>query len=119
MPRCRPSSASTRTCRRSIVRKVEHLKEALSDTATQLEAGEIIRSLIDRIELTPEGDALAIKLYGDLAQIIAFSETSTGQQKGPVSAEAGPILSVVAGTRNCLDLLLSAGISQGKMPITL
>jgi site-specific DNA recombinase len=78
-------------------RKVEHLQEALSDAATQLEAGEIIRSLIDRIELTPEGDTLAIKLYGDLAQIIAFSETATGKQKGPVSGEAGPILSVVAG----------------------
>jgi len=83
-------------------RKVEQLQEALSEPATQVEAGEIIRSLIDRIELTPAGDALAIKLYGDLAQIIAFSETSAGQQKGPVSAEAGPILSVVAGTRNQL-----------------
>jgi len=30
-----------------------------------------------------------IKLYGDLAQIIAFSETATGKQKDPVSAEAG------------------------------
>jgi site-specific DNA recombinase len=81
-------------------RKVEHLQEALSDAAPQLEAGEIIRSLIDRIELTPEGDTLAIKPYGDLAQIIAFSETSAGQQKGPDSAEAGPILSLVTGTRN-------------------
>src|SRR5260370_24737600 len=78
-------------------RKVEHLQEALSDAATELEADEIIRSLIDRIELTPEGDMLAIKLYGDLAQIIAFSETSAGQQKGPISDEMGPILSVVAG----------------------
>src|SRR5260221_13062565 len=78
-------------------RKVEQLQEALSEPATQVEAGEIIRSLIDRIELTPEGDALAIKLYGDLAQIIAFSETSAGHQKGPVSDEMGPILSVVAG----------------------
>ena len=78
-------------------RKVEHLQEALSEAATQVEAGAIIRSLIDRIELTPEGDTLAIKLYGDLAQIIAFSETATGKQKDPVSGEAGPILSVVAG----------------------
>jgi len=76
-------------------RKVEHLQEALSDATTQLEAGEIIRSLINRIELTPDGDTLAIKLYGDLAQIIAFSETSADKQKGP--GEAGPILSVVAG----------------------
>jgi hypothetical protein len=45
----------------------------------------------------PEGDTLAIKLYGSLAQIIPVSETSTGKQKGAVSDEAGPILSVVAG----------------------
>jgi hypothetical protein len=45
----------------------------------------------------PTGDTLAIKLYGDLAQIIAFSETGNGKQKGPVSAEAGPILSWLRG----------------------
>ncbi len=59
-------------------RKVERLQEALSEAATQAEASEIIRSLIDRIELTPAGETLAVKLYGDLAQIIAFSETATG-----------------------------------------
>ncbi len=78
---------------------------------------EIIRSLIDRIELTPDGDTLAIKLYGDLAQIIAFSETSADKQKGPVSGEAGPILSVVAGSRNCLDLLLVADTLPPLSPI--
>jgi site-specific DNA recombinase len=62
-------------------RKVEHLQEALSEPATQVEAGEIIRSLIDRIELTPAGDTLTIRLYGDLAQIVAFSEA--GKQKDP------------------------------------
>jgi hypothetical protein len=66
-------------------RKVEYLQEALSEAATQVEAGEIIRSLIDRIELTPAGDTLAIKLYGDLARIIAFSETATGN---PIPAHA-------------------------------
>jgi site-specific DNA recombinase len=76
-------------------RKVEQLQEALSQPATQVEAGEIIHSLIDRIELTPAGGTLAIKLYGDLAQIIAFSEN--GKQNDPVSCEAGPLLSVVAG----------------------
>lgn len=40
-------------------RKVERLREALSEPATQVEAGEIIRSLIDRIELTSEDETLA------------------------------------------------------------
>src|SRR5260221_7986318 len=78
-------------------RKVEQLQEALGQPATQVEAGEIIRSLIDRIELTPAGGTLAIKLYGDLAQIIAFSESGNAKSKGPVSYETGPLLSVVAG----------------------
>jgi len=68
-------------------RKVEQLEEALTEPATQVEAGEIIRSLIDRIELTPTDDTLAIKLYGDLAQIIAFSEA--GKQKDPPRARRG------------------------------
>jgi site-specific DNA recombinase len=75
-------------------RKIEQLQEALTPPATQVEAGEIIRSLIGRIELTPAGGTLAVKLYGDPAQIMAFSETD--KQKDPVSREAGPILSVVA-----------------------
>jgi hypothetical protein len=45
------------------------------------------------IELTPAGDTLAIKLYGDLAQIIALSERRAGEQKGPVSDEVGQLLS--------------------------
>jgi len=57
------------------------LQEALNEPATQIEAGEIIRCLTDRIELSPAGDTLAIKLYGDLAQIIAFSETPTRKQR--------------------------------------
>ena len=44
-------------------------------------------------------DTLAIELYRDLAQIIAFSDASTGKQNGPVSDEAGSLVSVVAGTR--------------------
>jgi site-specific DNA recombinase len=96
-------------------RKVEQLQEALGQPATQVEAGEIIRSLIDRIELTPAG-TLAIKLYGDLAQIIAFSETRADKRNGPVSSEAGPVLSVVAGTRNCLELLLLADSLSSVLP---
>jgi hypothetical protein len=38
-------------------KKVENLAAALSEPSAAAEAGEIIRSLIDRIVLTPVGDA--------------------------------------------------------------
>ena len=83
-------------------RKVEQLQVALSEPQTRVAAGEIIRSLIARIVLTPVGGTLEIKLYGDLAEIVTVSQGTGRQQNGPVSGEAGPLLSVVAGTRNHL-----------------
>ena len=83
-------------------RKVEQLQVALSEPETRVAAGEIIRSLIARIVLTPVGETLEIKLYGDLAEIVTVSQGTGRQQNGPVSGEAGPLLSVVAGTRNHL-----------------
>jgi hypothetical protein len=88
--------------------KVEKLVEALNDPAVAVEAGEIIRSLITRIVLTPEDDGLKVELFGDLAVMAGFAQAPDGQRKnaGPLGGPA--ILSVVAGTRNCLYLLLIA-----------
>jgi hypothetical protein len=44
------------------------------------------------------GITLAIELYGDVAQIIAFSEAGAVKQEGTVSDEVRPILSLVART---------------------
>jgi hypothetical protein len=78
-------------------RKVEKLEQALAAPDTQTEAGEVLRSLIDRIELTPGGDQMQLKLCGDLATIIAFTDPQN--DRGP-AREARPRLSVVAGERN-------------------
>jgi DNA invertase Pin-like site-specific DNA recombinase len=82
--------------------KVERLAEALGAHDTRVEAGEAIRSLISRVVLTPVEGQLEVRLYGDLAEIVAFSERGERKEKGPASGEAGPLLSVVAGTCNHL-----------------
>jgi hypothetical protein len=63
---------------------------------------------IDEIRLVPENGRLEIELAGDLAGILAL----TADSKKPASFGGGlqPV-TLVAGTRNCLDLLLSADSS--------
>jgi site-specific DNA recombinase len=92
--------------------KVERLAEALNAPSTAAEAGEIIRGLIDRIVLTSLEGVLQAELFGDLAAIMAMAEAPARANKrpGPPAEEPG-LLSVVAGARNCLDLLLSASIN--------
>jgi hypothetical protein len=52
--------------------------------------------------LTPVDGQLQVRLYGDLAEIVAFSGRGERKEKGPASGEAGPLLSMVAGRRNHL-----------------
>ena len=101
--------------------KVAELQTALDQPDIRVEAMEVLRTLIERIVLTPDETApngLAIELFGDLATILNLA-ASTGRMPGKSAAlgakknprEAGAsegLLSVVAGARNRLDLLLSA-----------
>jgi hypothetical protein len=82
--------------------KVEKLAEALSEPATAAEAADILRSLIERIVLTPKGDALYAELYGDFATIAAMAEGPVLKNRDPGSMAEPGLLSVVAGTRNQL-----------------
>jgi len=43
----------------------------------RLEAAELLRTLVERIVLTPEAGTLAITLRGDLAGILALAEHKT------------------------------------------
>ena len=52
--------------------------------------------------LTPAGDRLDVKLYGDLAEIVALSEGVTTNVNGAIPGGMAPLLSVIAGTRNHL-----------------
>jgi site-specific DNA recombinase len=77
--------------------KVEKLAEALNESATTAEASEIMRTLIDRIVLTPMGTELRAELYGDFASIAAMAEGAPFASKNPGSIMEPGLLSVVAG----------------------
>jgi len=83
--------------------KVAELEVALNDDSIKAEAGEILRSLIDRVVLTPAAgapDGIEAQLHGDLAAILALSNNQGRKQKLPAKGKAGSQLSVVAGGRN-------------------
>ncbi|MCK5276245.1 MAG: hypothetical protein KAR37_16440 [Alphaproteobacteria bacterium] len=50
--------------------KIETLADALEARDTQAEAFEIIRSLVDKVILTPVDEELCIDLHGQLAGIL-------------------------------------------------
>ncbi len=79
--------------------KIQQLEQALNDPTIRAEAADVLRSLIDRIELRPggEGQSIAATLHGDLAQILALGADSGRKQKLPKAAASGSQLSLVAG----------------------
>ena len=100
--------------------QIADLRPALSEDRRRREATEIVRKLVDRIELSPvvRGGrrTLSVNLYGRLAGIL----TMATKAKAPLDESDASVLvtKLVAGARNCLDLLLSASIdttgSQGQ-----
>jgi site-specific DNA recombinase len=95
--------------------KVADLQAALEQPDIRLEAMDVLRTLIERIVLTPDEHApngLAVELFGDLATILNLAASAAptpakaagGQtSKNPRDAGVfGSTLSVVAGARNHL-----------------
>ena len=92
--------------------KVAELEISLAAPSIQAEAGEILRSLIERVVLTPDATAengLAAELHGDLATILELAAASGIPKEGrsknrysndrlPRTGVLGSQLSVVAGT---------------------
>jgi site-specific DNA recombinase len=96
-------------------RNMANLRDALGKEGCQAEAAEIMRTLIDRIVLTPvlrDGkDTLSITLHGDLAGILGLA----AKAKGPLD-QSDPVVActkLVAGARNTLCLLLFATTRVG------
>jgi site-specific DNA recombinase len=90
--------------------RVANLRDALAREDCQAEAAEIMRTLIDKIELTPvcrDGkETLSITLHGHLAGILGLA----AKAKGPLDA-SDPVVEctkLVAGARNHLNLLFDA-----------
>ena len=82
--------------------KVQNLHLALGDPATQTEAIEIIRTLIERVVVTPgEGKSFEFELIGDIAAMVAMGADSKKPAPGGAGV-LGPFASsvkVVAGAR--------------------
>ena len=75
----------------TLVARLEHL---LRDRETRHEAFEIIRGLIESVELRPVDDHLEVELRGDLAGILGFA----GGAKGRHSQETKSMqIKLVAG----------------------
>ncbi len=78
-------------------KKVSNLADALKSPEAQLEASESLRSLIDKVVLTPEDEGYVIDIQGDLAAILHLAcgekektaETDTVRAVSQVSLVAG------------------------------
>ena len=78
-------------------KKVESLTSALNQPGTATEAGEIIRSLIDRIVLTPTDEALKAEIFGDFAKLVQFTQPPDTKAQNAGFQRDPALLSVVAG----------------------
>jgi site-specific DNA recombinase len=89
--------------------QVAALAEALGAEENRAEAADLLRTLIDRIALTPNAEGkLEIDLYGDLAGILSLAANA----KRPPD-EGGPLQDkLVAGKRN--RLVLPGGNQKGR-----
>ena len=77
--------------------QVEHLATALNEERARSEAVGILRSLIDRVVVTPDlaTDAPCISLEGNLAGILSLAQTA--KNAAPVSPEDASQIKLVAG----------------------
>ena len=89
------------------VSKVNDLRNALNEDRAREEAAQILRGLVDEIRLHPIDDQLQIELIGDLATLLGFAEKKGADNKKPGSSgDPSSTKWLVAGARNCLNLLL-------------
>lgn len=89
--------------------QVTKLRDELNDEAHRTEAADILRTLIDRIELRPitvKGrTTLSIDLHGELAGILSLASKQKGAIGDDVATECTKL---VAGVGNHLNLLSNA-----------
>jgi DNA invertase Pin-like site-specific DNA recombinase len=78
--------------------KIQNLERSLNDPDIRQDAADVLRSLIDHIELHPssEGKCVEALLFGDLAEILALCAPPERKGKLPRTPVPGSQLSVVA-----------------------
>ena len=98
--------------------QVANLQASLNDERIRSEAAEALGQLIEKVVLTPDvtaPDGLRAELHGDLAAILHMATSADGGKLSGISDTKNPrsrnvpegLLSVIAGARGQLDLLLS------------
>ena len=75
--------------------KVAELTKALNDPVLKAEAGSILRGLLSKIRLFPEGSKLVIELVGELAGLLSLGRGQNA--KTPTGVSLGRSVSLVAG----------------------
>jgi site-specific DNA recombinase len=73
--------------------KVANLQDALADPATQMEALEILRGLIERVSVRTDEKGFEIELIGEIANMVRLSAGSESLGKEPYRSS----VKVVAG----------------------
>ncbi len=84
-------------------RKVEDLAASLATPEARAKAAEILRGLIEAIELHPSPDGYEIRLRGDLAGILSLAAQS--KKPATVSRDGLSQMALVAGARYQRHLL--------------
>lgn len=93
-------------------RQVENLHEALNAPDSRTEAAEILRGIIERINVTPLGQgSFEIDLTGDIVNMIEFAESGAQTKKAASNKAAIPdvyrsSVKVVAGARTQRESLI-------------
>ncbi len=92
-------------------RKVENLHQALNDPASRTEAADILRDLIEVIAIKATDDGFEVELIGDIANMVELANVPNSKKNAAPEGTAVPdsyrsSVKVVAGARNCLNLLL-------------
>ena len=99
-------------------RRVENLHNLLIDPASKDEASEIIRSLIDRIVLSPMNGELQIDLHGELAAILNFCQDSKKPAADSIKDISGfDHLELPAGDDGGATYSHCSPVLQGDAPI--
>ena len=94
-------------------RRVEGRHANLNKDDSRAEAADIVRGLIETIRVRNADDGLEIELVGEIVNMIELDQT-TAHKRTAASKEAAvhdvyrSSVKVVAGARNCLNLLLHA-----------
>ena len=84
--------------------KVSGLQEALKDPLLHDEAMDILRSLIERVEMQPSDGGYEITLVGEIAHMISLSTGKSGQEADHIPSS----VKVVAEARSHRELTLPA-----------